>query len=243
MTKRGFISALVMVFVFLGSTAAAPSQGRSATSHGIVTDGPILIRESERKGARWYAIDALPATCVRLALENLLDKPPDIVVSGINRGENAGVVTFYSATVACAREAAFKGIPAVAVSLENGETMDYGAAAKVAVLIVQEYLAGKWPAGIYLNVNVPALEYGLIKGFRVVPQDTRASGEAFEGRTNPKGTRYFWPLYQPLDSGDVQTDVWAVRNGYVSISPFRIDQTDKPTLERLGTLETIPWKR
>lgn len=282
MTKRGFISALVMVFVFLGSTAApasdkdglrilisnddgieapglaalfdalstlgtvtvaAPSQGRSAASHGIVTDGPILVRESERKGSRWYAIDALPATCVRLALENLLDKPPDIVVSGINRGENVGVVTFYSATVACAREAAFKGIPAVAVSLESGETMDYGAAAKVAVLIVQEYLAGQWPAGIYLNVNVPALEYGLIKGFRVVPQDTRASGEAFEGRTNPRGTRYFWPLYQPLGSGDVQTDVWAVRNGYVSISPFRIDQTDPSVLERLGKLETVPWKR
>jgi broad specificity polyphosphatase/5'/3'-nucleotidase SurE len=123
MTKRGFISALVMVFVFLRSTAAAPSQGRSAASHEIVTDGPI------------------------------------------------------------------------------------------------------------------------IKGFRIVPQNTRVSGEAFEGRTNPRGTRYFCPLYQPIDSGDVQTDVWAVRNGYVSISPFRIDQTDPSVLERLGTLESIPWKR
>jgi len=109
MTKRGFISALVMVFVFLGSTAAAPSQGRSAASHGIVTDGPI------------------------------------------------------------------------------------------------------------------------IKGFRIVPQDTRAFGEAFEGRTNPSGVRYFWPLYQPLDFGDVQTDVWAVRNGYVSISPFRSTRPTPPS--------------
>ena len=98
------IAALFDALSRLGTvTVAAPSQGRSATSHGIVTDGPILVRESDRKGARWYAIDALPATCVRLALENLLETPPDIVVSGVNRGENLGVVTFYSATVACAR--------------------------------------------------------------------------------------------------------------------------------------------
>ncbi len=224
-------------------TVAAPSQGRSAVGHGIVIDGPILVHESERKGARWYAIDALPATCVRLALENLLEEPPAIVVSGINRGENLGVVTFYSATVACAREAAIKRIPAIAVSLESGQTMDYGAAAKIAAFLAQECLSGKWPAGIYLNVNVPALEYGRIKGFRVVPQDLRASRESFEGRTNPSGVRYFWPLNNPLDSGEAPTDVWAVHNGYVSITPFRIDQTDQPALERMENLESIPWKR
>jgi len=224
-------------------TVAAPSRGFSATSHGIVIDGPILVRESERKGARWYAIDALPVTCVRLALENLLETPPDIVVSGINRGENLGVVTFYSATVACAREAAFKGIPAAAVSLESGPDMDYAVAAEAAALIIREYMAGACSSGIYLNINVPALKRAEIKGFRVVPQDIRASQDLFEGRVNPAGVRYFWPRYVPLEPGNLMTDIRAVREGYVSISPFRIAQTDPPSLETMKKLEAVPWAR
>jgi 5'-nucleotidase len=238
------IAALFDALSRLGTvTVAAPSQGRSATSHGIVTDGPILVRESERKGARWYSIDALPATCVRLALESLLDTPPDIVVSGVNRGENLGVVTFYSATVACAREAAFKGIPAVAVSLESGPDMDYAAAAEAAALVIEKSPLESWPKGLYLNINAPARKRGDFKGFRVVPQDLRASIELFEGRVNPAGIRYFWPYYVPLESGAIMTDIRAVRDGYVAITPFRIDQTDRAALEGMKPLEDLSWKR
>lgn len=94
-----------------------------------------------KKGAKWFAINATPATCVRLALECLLPEKPDIVISGINKGDNVGVVTFYSATVSCARKAAFKGIPAVAVSLEIGENMDYNLAADFIVELAKEMKA------------------------------------------------------------------------------------------------------
>jgi 5'-nucleotidase len=238
------IAALFDALSRLGAvTVAAPSQGRSATSHGIVTDGPILVRESERKGARWIAIDALPATCVRLALENLLDAPPDIVVSGVNRGENLGLVTYYSATVACAREAAFKGIPAFAVSLESGPDMDYAAAAEAAALVIGGASLESWPRGLFLNINAPARKRGEIKGFRVVPHDLRASIERFEGRINPAGVRYFWPYYVPLEPEEAMTDIRAVREGYVAITPFRIDQTDQRAVEGLKKLEDLPWKR
>lgn len=239
------ISALFDALSPLGKvTVAAPSRGYSATSHAIVIDGPILVRESERKGARWYAIDAFPATCVRLALENLLDEPPDIVVSGVNRGENVGVVAFYSATVACAREAAIKGIPAFAVSLESGPDMDYAAAAEAAALIIKEGPVGRWTRGTYLNINVPARKRAEIKGFRVVPQDLRASRELYEGRVNPAGVRYFWPYYTPLETpGTAATDIGAVRDGFVAITPFRLDQTDRSLLEGMKRLEGLIWKR
>jgi 5'-nucleotidase len=237
------LEALCDALSLLGTvTVAAPAQGRSGAGHGITTDIPILVRESVRKGSRWYGIEALPASCVRLALENLLEERPAIVVSGINRGENLGVVTFYSATVACAREAAFKGIPAIAISLQNGPAMDYGPAARIAARLVRECLAGTWPAGIYLNVNVPNRPENTIRGIRVVAQDLRASRELFEELPSPAGTRTFRPSYIPLDPGTTATDVWAVGNGFVSITPFQIDQTDRPALGRFVQLERLSGK-
>ncbi len=119
-------------------TVAAPLSEQSGVSHGMTTRRLIPVRESVRDGAKWYAIEATPASCVRLALESLLAEKPDIVVSGVNRGENVGLVTFYSATVAAAREAAFLRIPAVSVNLQSGEKMDYGAAAAFAAALVRE---------------------------------------------------------------------------------------------------------
>jgi len=192
------IAALFDALSRLGTvTVAAPSQGRSATSHGIVTDGPILVRESERKGARWYSIDALPATCVRLALESLLDTPPDIVVSGVNRGENLGVVTFYSATVACAREAAFKGIPAVAVSLESGPDMDYAAAAEAAALVIEKSPLESWPKGLYLNINAPARKRGRLQGLPRRAPGPPGVHRALRGTGQSRGNPLFLALLRP----------------------------------------------
>ena len=106
-------------------TVAAPDRGRSGSSHGVTSDRSIAVRESDRGGQRWIALDALPPTCVRLAVDKLLAAKPDLVVSGINAGENLGAVTFYSATVGAAREAALLGLPAIAVNLGRGDGMDY----------------------------------------------------------------------------------------------------------------------
>jgi 5'-nucleotidase len=224
-------------------TIAAPAQNYSGVSHGITYQDPIMISESERNGFKWYAIKALPATCVRLALESLLIEKPDLVVSGINKGENIGVVSFYSATVACSREAAIKGIPAVAVSLESGKTMDYGPAADFIVSLVLEMKEKPLKPGVFLNVNVPNRPKDKIKGVVITRQDTQTSLESYERRVGPRNQVYFWNLYKELEQAPERTDVWAVRNGFISISPFQIDQTAYQELKGLENWNIIIGKK
>ena len=237
------IAALADSLARIGTvTVAAPSQNKSGVSHGMTFSGPILVQKTLRKGISWYAIDALPATCVRLALEALLPEKPDIVVSGINRGENTGLVTFYSATVACAREAAFQGIPAIAFSLESSPEMDYAAAADFIVSIVREVKKRGLGRGTFLNVNIPALPKEKIKGVMVTRLDQRPSLESYEGKTNAEAQIIFWPLYKELGAGDPKADIWALRNGYISVTPMIIDQTDGADLNGLKNWESLTWK-
>ena len=218
-------------------TVAAPSQNRSGVSHGMTFSGPILVQKTEKNGMTWYAIDALPATCVRLALEALLPEKPDIVVSGINRGENSGLASFYSATVACAREAAFQGIPSIAFSLESSPEMDYTAAADFIASIVREVKKRGLRRGTYLNVNIPALSKERIKGVMVTRLDQRPSPESYDGKTNAEGQITFWPLDKELGAGDTKADIWALRNGYISLTPMSIDQTDEQGLKDLADMK------
>jgi 5'-nucleotidase len=223
-------------------TVAAPLREQSGVSHGMTTRRLIPVRESVRDGAKWYAIDATPASCVRLALESLLADKPDLVVSGVNRGENVGLVTFYSATVAAAREAAFLRIPAVAVNLQSGEKMDYAAAADFTAALVRELLRAGLERGLLLNVNVPALPRAAIRGILVTRLDSRPTVELFEKKDVRDGETEYWPSYQTLDAGPAGTDIWAVRNGYIAVTPLSLDQTDPARLEPLKPLEKLAWK-
>jgi 5'-nucleotidase len=218
-------------------TVAAPSQNRSGVSHGMTFSGPIMVQKTAKNGVTWYVIDALPATCVRLGLDALLPEKPDIVVSGINRGENTGLVAFYSATVACAREAAFQGIPSIAFSLESSPEMDYRATADFIVSIVREVKKRGLRRGTYLNVNIPALPKDRIKGVMVTRLDQRPSLESYERGTNPQGQIIFWPLYKELGAGDTKADIWALRNGYISVTPMSIAQTDEQGLKDLADMK------
>jgi 5'-nucleotidase len=240
------IMALAEAFGPLGRvTVAAPRHQRSGASHGVTSDRPIQVRESERGGQRWIAIDALPATCVRLAVEELLPVKPDLVLSGINRGENLGTVTFYSATVAAAREAAFQGLPAIAVNLAAGEDMDYGAAAAIAVAIVKAIGPEGIPRGAYLNINVPALPRERLLGIRLTRQDTRAPIDRFERSVSPEGLVEYTPSWSHLEPAGDGTDIWAVRKGYVSVSVFGFDQSAAAppgVFTSLRRLESLPLK-
>jgi 5'-nucleotidase len=223
-------------------TVAASVREQSGVSHGMTTRKLIPVWESERGGARWYAIDATPASCVRLALEALLPRRPDLVVAGVNRGENVGLVTFYSATVGAAREASFLGIPAVSVNLQSGEGMDYNLAADFTAALVRELIRAGLEKGTFLNVNIPALPRDKIKGVRVTRQDVRATMEFFEKKEVRDGQVFYWPSYKTLDAGPEGTDVWAVRNGYIAITPLSLDQTDTARLKTLKGLERLAWK-
>lgn len=220
------IAALAEALRPLGTvTVAAPREPRSGASHGVTSDRPIAVLESERRGMIWFAIDALPATCVRLALEKLLPEKPDLVVSGINWGENLGAVTFYSATVATAREAALLGLPAIAVNLAGRRGTDYAAAAGITADIVRALGRNGIAKGTFLNVNIPDLTKGSIRGVRITRQDTRAPIDLFEKLVTSEGTTEYMPSWKHLEPAGEDTDIWAVRNGYVSVSVFGLDQS------------------
>ncbi len=176
------IAALVEALRPLGTvTVAAPDVNRSGASHGVTSDRPIVVRESVRDGLRWLAIDALPATCVRLAVEELLPARPDIVVSGINRGENLGTVTFFSATVGAAREAGFLGVPAIAVNLVAARGMDFGTAAAVTAAIVRAVGRDGIAKGAFLNVNVPPLPLDAPQGTAAHPAGHAGAARVLRG--------------------------------------------------------------
>jgi 5'-nucleotidase len=224
-------------------TVAAPPQNMSGASHSVTSQDPIFVTESEKNGSKWYSIKATPASCIRLALECLLKEPPDFVITGINRGENMGTVTFYSATNSAAREAAFKGIPSIAVNLARGKTMDYGPAAEFIVDLVRALKDKPMKPGTFINVNVPNLPKDQIKGVLVVPQDTRAPIEFYERRVNPSGQVYYWNYYKNHEPGTDKTDVWALHNGYISLTPLQIDQPDRGEANALESLKIGGWKK
>ncbi len=226
-------------------TVAAPHIDRSGLSHGVTSDRPIGVTGTTRRGMSWFAIDALPATCARLAIEKFLPEKPDFVVSGINPGENLGAVSFYSATVGAAREAALLGVPSMSVNSARGPDRDLRAAARVAARLVADLGAGGIPEGFFLNVNIPPLPADRIKGVRITKQDTRAPMNFFEKTATPDGGTEYKPSWKHLEPAGKETDIWAVRNGYVSVSVFSIDQSaaaGKAALRSLKRLEKISFE-
>ena len=217
-------------------TVAAPDTNQSGVSHGVTYALPIFVRTIEPRVAvpgsarAWYRIAATPATCVRLALTSLLEEKPDLVVSGINRGDNAGLTLYVSGTLGAAREAAFDGIPAVAASLVSSPSMDYGPAATVLAHVVRQTLARGLPRGTFLSVNIPATA---IKGIKVVPHSPKNGTNAYERRESPRGEVYYWNVWtEPIDA-DPATDVGAITAGYVAVTPLRVNANDPEALRAI----------
>lgn len=218
---------------------AAPSVNQSGVGHGMTFKEPIPVESWTDGGVQWYAVSAMPATCVRLALASLMDEPPDVVIAGVNRGENVGVVTFSSGTVACAREAALQGVPGVSVNLERGETMDYDAAADFVVALIRDVKENGLAARTYLNVNYPALPRDKVKGVLVTRLDTRAPDERYQKIVSPQGKVSYRSIWQPLKVGNLDTDTWALSQGYISVTPLQIDQTHPSLLRHLRSWRSL----
>ncbi len=221
---------------------AAPLEQQSGTGHGITYRDPIRVSEvGNPYSITWYAIDARPATCIRLALTALLDTLPDLVVSGVNTGENVGLSTWLSGTVAAAREAAFHGLPAIAASVGVGGGVDYEVAAGYVRGLVERLRdAGALEQPMLLNVNVPAGGAERIKGIRIVSMGLVQGRQGYERRLSPRGLLYFWDNWSPPEEAPEGTDVAAFEAGYVTITPLRIDQTDTKQLAALHQ-ELLGW--
>jgi 5'-nucleotidase len=212
-------------------TIAAPAENQSGKAHSIITSDPIFVDQVTLAGGlRAFSIVATPATCVKVGVRALMTDRPDLVVSGINRGYNLGMVTYVSGTVGAAREAALMGIPAIASSLSVDET-NYGAAAEIVRQVAAMVRQRGLDHGVLLNVNVPPGAATAIKGLQVTRQSAQSGEERFEEQRTPAGRRMLWSIWKD-PTGDVEgTDVWATEHGYAAITPLRANEFDLKTYE------------
>jgi len=227
------IEALALALGALGQvTIVAPETEASAIGHALTLRRPLRL---ERKGDRVYAVDGTPTDCVNIAINKVLDGPPDLVVSGINKGLNIGDDVTYSGTVAGALEGALLGYPAMAVSLEfTDDSWDFGPAASVGASLAGELLARPLAPRSFLNVNVPS---GQVRGIRVTVQAKRNHVTKVDRRLDPRQRPYFWieearDDWQPHDRSDYQ----AICDGLVSVTPLQPDLTDHDALEHVEAL-------
>ncbi len=211
-------------------TVVAPAREMSAVSHALTISAPLRFEHLEQ---RTFFVEGTPADCVNLALRKLLPRPPDIVVSGINRGANVGDDIAYSGTVAGARQAAMLGVPSIAVSLATREDdVDYSTAAAFAAEIVEVVVKKKdWGRRTFLNVNVPNSK---VKGVRITSQGRHDGWARVEERVEPSSRVYYW-IKQGFTRWDKtgMSDIHALRDQYISVTPLQFDFTNYNALETL----------
>ncbi|MFZ2957855.1 MAG: 5'/3'-nucleotidase SurE [Candidatus Ozemobacteraceae bacterium] len=211
-------------------TIVAPDREQSACSSSLSISKPLRATPVDfpvKVQAAW-AVDGTPVDCVKLALTRLMPQPPDVVVTGINRGANVAVDIFYSGTVAAAFEGVHKGIPALAVSLDSFDLKaDYSATHDYIRMFVEKICSSPTPNAILYNVNFPALPSDQIKGIRVTRTGHIRYADGYERREDPGGKPYYW-LHGVMEIVDKNpdTDVVAVRDGWVSLTPLRAELTD-----------------
>ncbi len=219
-------------------TVVAPASEQSAAGHSITLLTPLIVQEvvdDQRRPMGW-AVEGRPADCVKLALMELLPEPPDLIVSGLNAGGNAGINVLYSGTVAAAIEGAFFQRPSIAVSLEYSKPkpLDFPRAAELARKVIAQILRQPLAGSALFNVNIPSLERGPVRGVRVVPQNVAPYIERFDRRVDPRGRVYFWsgPDFTcPEPHPD--TDVTALAEGYITVTPLQFNLTHAVMLEQM----------
>jgi 5'-nucleotidase len=217
----------------------APDRNWTASGHVKTLDRPLRVRETVlADDSPAYTSDGAPSDCVALALLGVLPSPVDLVVAGINPGENVGYDLTYSGTVAAAMEAVIWGLPGVAVSLQTPEDpparLDFGPAASAAARIVERVIAETLPKGVILNVNVPYLPDDRIRGIQVTRQGLRIYNDRLVQRLDPRGKNYFWIGGDaPGGVAEDGTDYGAIMAGFISITPIQLDLTAHAYLEPL----------
>jgi 5'-nucleotidase len=211
-------------------TVVAPQIEQSGVGHTITYLHPLLAHREHRGGEFFgWRVEGSPADCVRLGILEFCPRKPDVVISGINAGCNVGINVLYSGTVAAAIEGAFFGVPSIAFSQWlDVAPPDYVAAARRAVALAQQILPLSPGAGTLWNVNFPANQPDWPCGVRVTSMGVRRNTETMERRVDPRGRTYYWTGWEPLRSQhfDPGTDLEALQQGYITITPLRFDLTD-----------------
>jgi 5'-nucleotidase len=214
-------------------TVVAPERDRSGASNSLTLELPIRAKRLSDEVIR---VDGTPTDCVHLAITGLLDHEPDMVISGINAGANMGDDVLYSGTVAAAMEGRFLGLPAIAISLVGGhDCRHYETAADVARQIIRQLASNPLPTDTILNINVPDLPLEQLSGYQATRLGHRHKAEPVIKTEDPRGRDIYWvgPPGGEQDAGP-GTDFYAVRNGYVSVTPIQVDLTRHQALQTVS---------
>ena len=207
----------------------APDKPQSGMGHAITIGQPLRMQRVTAFGdIEAWSCSGTPVDCVKLAVDKVLHRKPDICLSGINHGANHSINVIYSGTMSAAVEAAIESIPSIGFSLlDHSIDADFTGARKYANLLVKEMLKRKMEKHMVLNVNIPAIEENLIKGAKLCRQAYAKYQENFLERDDPNGRKYFWLTgeFVNFDKGR-DTDVWALKNNYVSVVPVQFDLTN-----------------
>jgi len=226
-------------------TVVAPATEQSAVGHSITLLTPLIIQEvfDDQERRIGYAVEGKPADCVKLALVELLPEPPELLVSGINSGSNAGINVIYSGTVAAAVEGAFFNLVSMAVSLEYTKPMklDFPRAAQIGRDVIQRILDRHPSPGSLFNINIPSLEKGEPRGVRIVPQGLQRYREKYDRRSDPRGRVYFWITSDVVCPPDAtpETDVTGLAEQYITVTPLKFDLTDTRRLQEMQDWDWI----
>ena len=234
------IRALIDVMNTIGDVVVvAPDSPQSGMGHAITVNSTLFVEkvkvnEGEQKE---YSCSGTPADCIKLAVDQILERKPDLCVSGINHGSNSSINVIYSGTMSAAIEAGIEGIPAIGFSLlDYSWNANFEASKTFVKTIAKNVLKEGLPKDVVLNVNIPNLSKKELKGIKVCRQARANWVEEFDKRTNPQGRVYYWLTgkFVNLDHGE-DTDEWALKNGYISVVPVQFDLTAHHSIQTLNT--------
>lgn len=237
------IRTLIEVMLELGDVVVvAPDSPQSGMGHAITINDTLFcdaVKIDSNAVHKEYSCSGTPADCVKLATQQILERKPDICVSGINHGSNSSINVIYSGTMSAAVEAGVEGIPAIGFSLlDYSLDADFEPAKKYVRAVTENVLKNGLPKGVVLNVNIPKLSPSKIKGIKVCRQAKAMWVEDFDKRTNPQGRDYYWLTgeFVNQDKG-TDTDEWALEQGYVSVVPIQFDLTAHHFIQDLNEWE------
>lgn len=234
------IAAVAQALQAIGTPiVVAPADNQTGKGHSIVTSEPVLRQDVKLpNGLPAIGLTTTPASTVDIAIRNIVSPRPDLVVSGVNPGYNFGFSVSVSGTVGAARMAAMHGIPAIAISQAvDAFSRELVFAAEEAIWVARRVKAYGLPPNTFLNVNVPPMPTGGYKGYMITTQALAHGGDSrFVEQKNPRGQIVYWNLFKEGGSAPEGTDMWAVANGWVSVTPMRLGETDPSQFEALKAI-------
>ncbi len=232
------LEALIEVVKDLGDiVVVAPEQGASGMSHALTIGTPLRASiVTKEDNFLLYKVNGTPVDCIKLANSQLLDRKPDLIVSGINHGSNSSISVVYSGTMGAAIEGSINNTPSIGFSLcSHAYGADFTLAKKQARIIIEQVLENGLPDHTCLNVNVPDIKEEDFQGLKVCRQAKGAWEEEFEKRTDPHGGNYYWLTgeFKNKENGSTDSDEWALNNNFISVVPITTDYTNYAAIETL----------